>query len=64
MKKKEMEKDSSSSCASSHSCHVLTNVIKSVSFSSFRLVPFSFSFSRGRAARRRTRSGRVLPLLM
>ena len=35
----------------------------------FRFVPFSFSFTftwwwRGRAARRRTRSGRVFPLLM
>ena len=52
-KKKEMDKDSSSSCASSYSNHVCTKVIRV-----FHLLLLDLS------RKRRTRSGRVFPLLM
>ena len=52
-KKKEMNKDSSSSCASSYSNHVCTKVIRV-----FHLLLLDLS------RKRRTRSGRVFPLLM
>ena len=52
-KKKEMDKDSSSSCASSYSNHVCMKVIRV-----FHLLLLDLS------RKRRTRSGRVFPLLM